>query len=327
MGHITAGVFILCFVTVLYYYNDPITTQLSKLGDILYTRQSFVQQSKIDSGKVPLLTIFTTFVDNPDKFYIHRNVILNWANFGPKVQPLLFANLSGGSQLLVLAKHAGWWVHPIQESNSYGTPFLKVMYRVARQLTNSTFYGFCNGDILFDDGLVRTLEGVSTYLQNSTLVIGKRRNVNVTRHGTRPIFLSHNITTAAKQKGYLFTRFAEDFFFIGKPQLFPWHTIKDVVIGRVAYDNYLVSQAIRGDVLVIDATNTLVAMHQTGKDGNTAGNSRKGTSYNKRIIGNYNYTGATSDAEYITTSDDQGRVLLERRVANALPKRCKNGCP
>ena len=264
----------------------------------------------------PLLTIFTSLRDTPQKFFIHRNVILNWASFGPKVQPVLFGNMSVDSQLRQLAVAHGWTILPQQRVNSHGTPFLKDMYRLARNLTNSDFYGFCNGDILFNQGLIDTLEGVSTYSSkfNSTLVIGRRYNVNMKENSTELLYDSAIVTRIAKQHGKLYFLSAEDYFFIQRPQLFPWHTIKDVVIGRPAYDNYLVGQAIRGGVSVVDATNTIVAMHQTGKEGNLAGSKNKDGGYNKRIIGSYKYTtGLTSSAQYVTTTDYTGRVFLQKR--------------
>ena len=49
--------------------------------------------------------------------------------------------------------------------------------------------------------------------------------------------------------------------------------MKDVVIGRPGYDNYLVARAVaeRGRVSSVDVTNALVALHQTDDDGVKAG--------------------------------------------------------
>ena len=58
---------------------------------------------------------------------------------------------------------------------------------------------------------------------------------------------------------------------LNMPHTFPWNYVKDVVIGRPYYDNYLVSEAIRHKVSVIDATNTILSVHLTGVDGNHAG--------------------------------------------------------
>ena len=51
-----------------------------------------------------------------------------------------------------------------------------------------------------------------------------------------------------------------------------WSTLPPYVIGRRAYDNALVDWAFHNAVLV-DATETIKAVHQTLADGNSAGHS------------------------------------------------------
>ena len=57
------------------------------------------------------------------------------------------------------------------------------------------------------------------------------------------------------------------------------------IIGRRGYDNWLVQHALRNNVSVIDATKTLVALHQTGTDGNYAGHNHPDKDYNMKILG------------------------------------------
>jgi hypothetical protein len=70
--------------------------------------------------------------------------------------------------------------------------------------------------------------------------------------------------------GELFSPNAEDYFFIAGNR-FPWHQVPDVVVGRPAYDNFLVAIAIREGVSVVDATASVLAVHQSGRDANYAG--------------------------------------------------------
>ena len=276
-----------------------------------------------ESAGRPLLTIFTTFKDTPQKKYIHRNMILNWASLMPRVQPVLFTNLSASNMINKLAVSRGWKLLPLQGINKHGTPFLRNMYYATSNVIKSRFYGFCNGDILFNKDLISTLEGVSDYLTvfNSTLVIGRRLNININESSGEILFDSISVTRKAKKHGKLFLTVAEDFFFIARPELFPWHTIKDVVIGRRGYDNYLVGQALRGGVAVVDATNTIVALHQTGKDGNFAGHRRSADKdYNIQLIGRYNYNaGGTDFAHYVTSFDLMGKVYIQRNQFKQKP--------
>ena len=134
-----------------------------------------------------------------------------------------------------------------------------------------------------------------------TLVIGRRTNVLLhnLRNDTR-LYLPDDVTDAARQRGQLFSVNAEDYFFIAFND-FPWHRVVDVVIGRPAYDNYLVGLAIRQNVTVVDATRTLLALHQTGSDGNLAGHSNSDKGFNAAAIGKFNYaSGLSSSAQYET---------------------------
>jgi len=74
------------------------------------------------------------------------------------------------------------------------------------------------------------------------------------------LYLPDHVTAEARQRGQqLFAEYAEDYFLIAFND-FPWHRVIDVVIGRPAYDNYLVGLAIRQNVTVVDATSTLLAL-------------------------------------------------------------------
>ena len=61
------------------------------------------------------------------------------------------------------------------------------------------------------------------------------------------------------------------------------------VVGRVAYDNWLTQNSLTdASVDMIDATNTILALHLTAGDGTRAGHTRAGTTadreYNKNVI-------------------------------------------
>lgn len=61
-----------------------------------------------------------------------------------------------------LARHLGWTVLPVPRATPTGLPYLKDMYfESAKQFPNCTFYAYSNGDILFDQGLVNSLDAVA----------------------------------------------------------------------------------------------------------------------------------------------------------------------
>ena len=57
--------------------------------------------------------------------------------------------------------------------------------------------------------------------------------------------------------------------------------MKNVVIGRPAYDNYFVGIARKSNISIVDASKSILALHQTGKDGKFDGAKNKDSRYNR----------------------------------------------
>ncbi|KAK7488936.1 hypothetical protein BaRGS_00019893, partial [Batillaria attramentaria] len=149
---------------------------------------------------------------------------------------------------------------------------------------NTRLYAFANGDILFTESLMDTLKVVlaSRHLPldvKPLLVMGQRTNVR----WVRPEETSFsNLTRISKERGKLTWVNAIDYFVVDRK--FPWIDIPDLVIGRVWYDNWLVSYCIQRRFIVIDATKTLLAVHQTGKAGISEGSHRPTKWYNLNLL-------------------------------------------
>ena len=129
-----------------------------------------------------------------------------------------------------------------------------------------------------------------------TMVVGCRTNVQFGKN-THLLYLPEHVIKLASQRGRLSGADAEDYFFIAFND-FPWDRVADVVVGRPAYDNYLVGRAIQENVTVVDATATLLAFHQTGSDGKKAGFKNDDVDINPIRIGVFNYnSGLTVSAQ------------------------------
>jgi len=115
------------------------------------------------------------------------------------------------------------------------------------------------------------------------MVIGRRSDVPISN---RTIYIPENVNKVAKADGKLHSSSGIDYFAIAGNN-YPWHKVPDLVIGRPAYDNFLVATATRYNVSVVDATNTVVALHQTDAEGIGSGHRRHDSDYNRRIIRRY----------------------------------------
>jgi len=64
--------------------------------------------------------------------------------------------------MVKLGRSLGWTVLHVPRATRSGLPFLKEMYfEAAKRFPNCTFYAYSNGDILFNRGLVASLDAVA----------------------------------------------------------------------------------------------------------------------------------------------------------------------
>ena len=101
------------------------------------------------------------------------------------------------------------------------------------------------------------------------------------------------------------------FFYIREGSSFNWSQIADVVIGRPAYDNYLVAMAIRMGVNVIDATRTMIALHLSTPGVREEGRTNADSAYNVQAVGPFPWNhGLTTSSRFMMTFDSKGNELL-----------------
>lgn len=295
-------IFIITIATIiLMIYNLTV----KQVQNIETTTQVFkVEKQQHTSNSQKLLTLFTTFKNSQEKYFIYLNVLRNWILLSNVTQVLFIEDAPGN--LAELAKKLGWNVHIIPRVNEFGTPYLKEMFQFVYEKYNSTYYGFCNGDILFEDGLTKTLKAVSNLtkkerINKTVMIVGKRTNFRIKTD--QSLYKSKDIK---KLKGEIFNNNALDYFLISGTN-FPWHKVADIVIGRPAYDNYLVALATsKLQVQLVDATLTILALHQTDRDGNDHnlyhGLKNKDQKHNINIIGDFNFEYGTTNTADLRTS-------------------------
>jgi len=171
------------------------------------------------------------------------------------------------------------------ETNEHGSPKIRSLFQqVETKCPPEVFFvGYANADILFDSSLIKTLEKIKSLLVNvnaslnEILIVGRRSNHELFNNRLK----SSEIKNVPSN---LFQDDAQDYF-ITTRNFFDWNSIPDYVIGRRAYDNALVDWAYHHKTL-LDATETILALHQTVADGNSAGHfPRPDKEYNVQLKG------------------------------------------
>ena len=129
-----------------------------------------------------LVTLFTTMHDSVKNHYLYENVIYLHSWLKPRVQPMLFVSSPVVERNLVKdACAVGWHVLTAPTCDRNKLPVLKDMFLAAQNVQKSNFYGYANGDIIFDESLIKTLDHIDTIKQyfKEALFVGSRRNVKV----------------------------------------------------------------------------------------------------------------------------------------------------
>lgn len=249
------------------------------------------------SPKHAILTLFTSFKESPNREPVHRSTIENWSKLRPLVQPVLYSVPSIGTfkrnnTLEQYARELGWKVLPCKGTSEKNVPVLKWMFQHAISEFQSSYYGYANGDILFNAGLTKTLSDLSEVLRSlpSLLIIGARTDcrvdkclVQITSHQRQqqlelltqspklrqrlemlkqtPEVLNQRRPEVRNRRAEVVLKSAQDYFLTTRNG-FDWRTIPEFVIGRAGYDNWIVVSALVRGVAVIDASGTIKAWHQ-----------------------------------------------------------------
>jgi hypothetical protein len=296
--------------------SSMVNQQLNERTEI--TRNTTVTRPNLSqnfNSTFPLLTIFTTFSSSAEKYVCRNNTIRNWMFFGTIVKPIFF---SDDADLLNQIKSKGWDVQRPSKT-AIGIPILKYMYLDAMKTYRSKFYAYVNGDILFTQSLIDTLRFIASSSEiNRThpmLIVGQRTNVkNVGEQQAS----THEHLMKISKTGKLFPEYGEDYFITNAN--YPWHDCPEVVIGRVAYDNWLVMNANKRGHTTLDATRTLLALHQTTRKGDYEGRSHPNRDFNanllKKLYKKINYgSGLTScTRKYTAINNLHNQIeILDRR--------------
>lgn len=272
----------------------------------------------------PLAILFTTVSNRTDKLLVHINTIRNWATFFPDVQPVVFTMFTSGP-IIDVALANGWIILPVPRTNKYNAPFLKSMFASVIGKWNATFYGYVNGDILFDRGLLTTLQVINGHLSKlkQAFLFGRRSNFNMTAASDEvlaSLWQQEPVEKLVKSnKTQLFRSDAFDYFIL-TPN-YPFDKLLDLVVGRTGFDTYFSARSNQLGVPTIDGTGAISALHQTTIGGNFESNrfeNKDNNKFNRQRIGVFKYSdGLAKQATYSAKLIKAGVVKLECRKCNS----------
>lgn len=196
-----------------------------------------------------MLTIFTV----PKAFdghigLIQENAIDSWTTLTPRCEIVLFGDEEGVAEA---AARAGVRHEPGITFTEHGTPRLDGLFQVAREAASFDILCFVNADILLPGGLttaIARLEGVF----DQYVALGRCRNVDVVERLGEGEWPAHGAGEMRPPGGIDYLVFTRD----------AYGEIPPFAVGRAGFDNWLVWEARRRRIPVIDLSSVVTAIHQ-----------------------------------------------------------------
>jgi len=246
---------------------------------------------------------------------IQRNAIQSWLNLHPKCEIILLGDDHG---VVEVAAEFGIRHIPGVQRNDYGTPFINAAFDVAQRLSSHRLMCYINTDIILLNDFLPSVRRVHER-KRRFLLSGQRWDVNLNESWdfTKPDW-------EAQLQGYI-AKIATlhpptglDYFVFPRYQ---YHALPPFVVGRPAWDTWLLYWTRFLRIPVIDTTQTVTAIHQNHGYEHVADgvrgtyNGPEGKS-NLELAGGYDHIFTLDDATLILTHQGLKRPNLTLQRLN-----------
>lgn len=176
---------------------------------------------------------------------------------GSSVEVMVFGDEEGTAEA---CRETGARHLPGIACNEFGTPLLNHAFRVAATEARNEILCYVNSDILLFPGLFAAVQAVSDRFSQS-MIVGRRWNFDV----KEPFVFENNqeclsrFRVQIKEEGEIYDGYNIDYFIY--PRLI-FAEIPPFAVGRPGWDNWMIYEARRRQIPVIDATDAIFAAHQ-----------------------------------------------------------------
>ena len=206
-----------------------------------------------------MITIFSLpkpFIDRDVKI-IQNNAISSWKNLGQDVETFII----GGEEGIALAcQNIG--VRHIKDvrRSEFGTPFLNDAFRIAEKESSEEVLVYSNADIIFFRDLP---EAIKKLPNTPFLAVGRRTDLDI----DYPVSFENgsekeSLRKKAEKEGSLHSPAGIDYFIFKKGTI---NNMPPLVVGRIGWDNWMIWNAKKNNIPVIDLTRDVLAIHQNHK--------------------------------------------------------------
>ena len=219
-----------------------------------------------------LLSLATTFKDDPSKTNIYRNTLKNWAALKPEVQPYLYVHRTEDTNngLLKEAEALGWIIREVKYVAEMDLPIMPDIMADLHSISQSEFYGFANGDTLFTFSLLDTLSSMAFHAYSTQqlriLLTGLRNEIPMEEGSTfaeKEFWDPHSVELFARDNPPVY-RMANAIEYLIVHQVgMPWKCAPPLVVGRAGFETWVITKARQWGYDVVEVSNSLLAVHQS----------------------------------------------------------------
>lgn len=244
-------------------------------------------------------TIFTIpkpFTD-PKINIIQTNAITSWSKLGEDFEIILIGDEIGVSK--ITQKLDLRQIKKVK-TNEFGTPLLSSAFALARAAGRTNVLIYANSDIIFLSDFTKIFKYLPA---NNYLAAGRRWDLDVDEFMdfARPNW-REELKIKIKKNGRLHSPAGIDYYIF--PKNLPLN-LPDFAVGRVGWDNWVIHQAKKKKIPLIDITGFTQAVHQNhdypafnkGAERKTNPEAKKNFSFSDSLTNIYNL----EDADYKLT--------------------------
>ncbi len=206
---------------------------------------------------MPDLTIFSAPkpFTNPHIALIQRNAIQSWCHLGMDVEVALVGHEAGMAEL---AAELELPILPNVACNELGTPLVSSIFDLARGFSQSPMLAYINADVMLLPDVLEAARQASAQ-SNRFLIVGQRWDLAVTDRLEFDSEWDRRLRQRVQEHGRLHQPAGSDYFLVPRDCFID---LPPFAIGRAGWDNWMIYYARKKSWLVIDATQSIMVVHQ-----------------------------------------------------------------
>jgi hypothetical protein len=184
---------------------------------------------------------------------IQRNAITSWTRLSPQPKIFLFGEEEGTAQI---AAELGLTHLRDIRRNEFGTPLLSDLIKRAREVTDTKLLCYANSDIIL---LQPFYDAVGAMTAKFHQFLGVTHRWEIELNAELDFSAGQPLDLRALPRGVPGHHTAIDVFVFDRDV---YVAVPELAIGRAWFDQWLIKEALRAEIPVVDFTNVARAIHQ-----------------------------------------------------------------